>query len=114
MENGKVKFEGEVVRLGDRDYTIPSLSVKQAKNLWANMLELDKGVTAETLPSKYELALPIILAAMSRNYPDLKLEELEDLVDMKNFRVLMRIVSGQSGLATGGAEPAAVAKAPAN
>jgi hypothetical protein len=93
-----VKVEGETIHIGGREFVVPSLSVRQAKKLWPSILELDKGITVENLPEKYELAIPIIHAALSRNYPDLTQDELEDLVDVKNLRQLLLVVSGQSGI----------------
>jgi hypothetical protein len=93
-----VKFEGELVKLGEREFVVPSLSVNQARKLWPEILDLNRGVSLEDFPKKLDQALPIILAALSRNYPDLTLDELGDLVDVRNFPRLMKIIAGQSGL----------------
>ena len=107
MEEAKPKFDGEIVRIGDRDFVLPSLTVKQAKQLWPQMLELDKGITPENLPTKYEDALKVIHAALARNYSEVTMEALEDLVEIKDLRRLLLVVSGQSGMRTapGGAVP---------
>jgi len=96
-----VKFDGQEVKLGAKKYIVPSLSVKQAKLLWPQILELDKGITIENLPTKWEIAIPIIHAALKRNYPNLSQEEVEEFVDIKNLRQLLLIVSGQSGIQAG-------------
>ena len=102
-----VRFEGQTVNLGGQEYVVPSLSVKQARALWPKILELNKGITEENLPEKHGLSVEVIHAALTRNYPDLTRDELEDLVDMRNIRVLMALVSGQSGIFGTGSEPAA-------
>jgi hypothetical protein len=104
------KFEGEKVRVGDRDLIVPSLSVKQARRLWPEILELDKGITPANLPEKFGQAIPIIHAAISRNYPDITADELEDQIDVKTLRKLLLIVSGQSGMTPGEKLPVASAK----
>lgn len=107
-EGQTVKFDGEVVTLGGREYVIPSLSVKQARKLWQTVLSLNEGITTANLPDKYAQAVTLIHAAMTRNYPDLTLEDLEDLVEIKNLRRLVLIVSGQSGVSGPGIEPGAL------
>jgi hypothetical protein len=97
-ENGKPKFEGEAVWLGGQEYVLPSLSVGQAKKLWPEILELNKGVTVDALPQKRDEIVKIIHAAISRNYPEMTIETMEDFVDLGNMRRLMMIVSGQSGM----------------
>lgn len=111
--NGKARYDGETVRVGDREFVIPSISVKQTRELWPKMMELSKGVTAAELPEKVAIAAVLIHAALSRNYPEITLDEVEDLVDLRNFRPLMLAVSGQAGLKPSpGAEPAAAGPSP--
>lgn len=95
----EVKFEGVKVRIGNREFVMPSLSVGQAKRLWPQILKLDKeGISAEDIPEKFELAVPIIHAALSRNYPQLTVEQVEDMVSISQLRQLLLVVSGQSGM----------------
>lgn len=92
------KFEGVVERLGGRDWVVPPLSVKQAKTLWPKILDMDAGITKDNLPDKHDKMIEVIHAAMSRNYPSLTVEEVEDLVDLKSIRRLVPIVMGQEGI----------------
>ena len=91
-------FEGELVKLGEREFIVPSLSVTQARKLWPAILDLNRGVSLEDFPTKLDQALPIILAALTRNYPEVTLEQLGEWVDVRNFPKLMKIVAGQSGM----------------
>jgi hypothetical protein len=98
-----VQFEGAAVRIGSRDMIMPSLSVGQARKFWPQILRLNsEGVTIEevlsTMPSKFGDMVQIIHAALSRNYPDLTLTELENEISINQLRQLMMIVSGQSGM----------------
>lgn len=105
-----IKFEGEAMRIGGQTFVVPSLSVKQARTLWPQILELNKDIALETFPEKLDKALPIIHAALSRNYPALAIEDLGDMVDIRNFRAIMRAIAGQSGVLenrTGGDQPGA-------
>ena len=105
----EVPFEGRTIKLGGRVYVIPSLTMKQAKQLWEDIKSLNKGITEDTLLQKYDTALKIIHAAMVRNYPKLTVAELEDLIDLNNLKQVIAIVSGVSGIANPGGGPGAAA-----
>ena len=103
----EVKFRWETIKLGDKEYVVPSLSIKQAKDLWPEILKLNEGVDVSNLPEKYDKIVKIIHTAMTRNYPELKEEDLFDVVDMSNIKILQLAVMGQSGLITSGSRPVA-------
>lgn len=94
----KPKFDGQEFNLGGTVLVVPSLSVKQAKQFWPVIMELNQGVSVEQFPVFLEKSLPLIHAALTRNYPQLTLAELEELVDLANFRDLVRAIAAQSGL----------------
>jgi hypothetical protein len=94
----KPKYDGELVRIGDRDFVVPALSVKQARNLWPEILEMDQGITKVNLPDKQSKMIEIIHAAISRNYPNITKDEIEDLIDLRSIRKLMMVVMGNSEL----------------
>lgn len=107
-----MKYQGKSVKIGDKDYVLPSLSVKQAKALWPQILDLDKiGGSVEevkaAMPQKFDDMLKIIHAAMSRNYPDVTIEQLEEDVSIHQVKQLLLIVSGQSGFEPGETKPEA-------
>lgn len=89
------RFEGTPLNLGGKEYIVPSLSAKQVKKHWPKVVEMD---TTQDFPGKLDLALPVIHAALSRNYPDVSLSGLEELVDMGNFATIVKAVTGQSGI----------------
>lgn len=109
MDEKKVTYEGTEVRLGGRTFVVPALSVGQARKLWPEILEMNQGITVANLPDKQGKWMDIVHAALSRNYPELRREELEELVDLRNIRKLMLLVMGNSEvpLLPGGDEPAA-------
>lgn len=105
--NGEaVRFEGEPFKLGGKWYIIPSLSTKRARQLWPKIRGLNQNINEETLPDKHHDAVEVIHSAISRNYPDVTFDEIDELVDMNNMKRLLLIVSGQSGLSIPGAVPA--------
>jgi hypothetical protein len=103
-----IKFEGTEVKLGDKTFVVPALTIGQARRLWPEILEMNDGITAANLPDKQSKWMDIVHAALSRNYPDLKREELEELVDLRSIKKLMMIVMGNSEMPLNRGEAAPV------
>lgn len=93
----KPKHEGKTIILDGREFVLPSLSVNQARKLWPGILDLNKGLTVDQFPSKLDVVLNVIHAALSRNYPDLTIEQLGDMVDANNSGEILYEVAAQSG-----------------
>jgi hypothetical protein len=105
----KVKHAGKPVILGGQEYIIPSLSVNQAREMWPDLMAAERDVTIDNLPQKWAQMLPIITAAIQRNYPEMTAKQIGNLVGLDQLQEVVLIVAGQSGLraAPGGAAPAA-------
>lgn len=106
----QVEYEGVQVRIGNRQWVMPSLSVGQAERYWPQLLNLDQtGVSADEvkqlMPAKFDDMVTIIHAALSRNYKDLTAQQLKDMVSIGQLRQLMMIVMGQSGFDQSAGEP---------
>jgi hypothetical protein len=97
MNNPADLHEGTAVRLGGRDYIVPALTLRMVRRF-----ENDLGRAFEVGPlspaKDRRLALEIIHAAMSRNYPKLTVDELEDLLDLGTTPKVFLAVMGLSGL----------------
>jgi len=107
----KVEYEGVPVRIGNRQWIMPSLSVGQAEKYWPALLDLDKhAVTTEEmkslLPKKFDQMVVVIHAALSRNYKDLTITQIKEMVSIGQLRKLMLVVMGQSGFEQGEIKPA--------
>lgn len=88
-------IEGVKLNLGGRDLIVPALSFKQLRQLLPKVQHLGDGaVTAENMG---EIAL-VVHAALSRNYQDLTIDDVEDMLDMHNAMPAVLAVMGQSGL----------------
>ncbi len=92
------KYDGVAIKLAGREYIVPSLTVKQARKLWPEVLEMEAGITKENLPDKQAKMLAVIHTALARNYPSVTIEEMEDLVDLSSINKLVTIVMGNSGI----------------
>jgi hypothetical protein len=89
------RFPGRIVSLAGVAYTIAALSVRDLKRLRP---KLDSLTSLSGLPTieQWDDILEILLAAFQRNYPEVTREQLEELVDLSNFAVLISSVMGSA------------------
>lgn len=90
-------YRGTPIFMGGQNYVIPSLSVRQYRQFEATLAGL-AGVAADKASEHFTAMLPVIQAALSRNYPDITVEKLEELLDLSTFPLAIKAVCGNSGL----------------
>ncbi len=91
--------EGVMVHFAGSDWVVPALSLGQLKRLMPHFQSLQGGpFSIEQIDS----SLQVIHAALSRNYPALQLEDVEDLVDLASMPILMEAIMRASGLVRSG------------
>ena len=108
----KTKHEGTEVTLGGKTYVVPRLTLGSLRKLSSKIAALDVGTAAEDAStSKWEKVtarvdniLPIVFAALSRNYPELKEEEWTESLDVSDLSALtsaylaaLRVIKGPAG-----------------
>ena len=86
-------IEGKIVSMLGKDWVIPPLNFKALRRFREELGTM----TAEALAGSGKV-VEIIHAAMQRNYPDLTLEQVEDMVDMGNVMEVTEAVLAISGL----------------
>ncbi len=99
---------GVAVNLGGVDYIIAPLNLRQAEELEPIISGLVQAPEGETVAAAIKRGLPIILASLQRNYPDITAEQLADLIDLGNFRACIDAVTSTSGYTKG--EPVAASR----
>lgn len=103
------RFDGELLKVGDREFVVPPLNWRRIRKLMPILERLKSITEGEGLNITEEMlddSLTVIHEAVSRNYPELNKDELEDLVDLVNAPKVIMAVMGLSGLLQG--EPAPV------
>jgi hypothetical protein len=94
-------IEGVSITLGGREFILPSLTFRQVRQFSADGT-LEKvpmnGATFIAKPECRDAAEVVLFAALSRNYPDLKLEQMADLLDLNVVEAAVAAVMGVSGL----------------
>jgi hypothetical protein len=99
-------LEGTKCNLGGRDFIVPPLNIKALRILGPRFAELQSAAECGNLAEmfqgeKLDTLLDVVHAAISRNYPEVTREELEDLVDLGNLEPVFRAVCAQSGMQKG-------------
>ena len=101
MTTEQKMIDGAPVKMGGKEWVVPALSLGQIKRLAPKiegLATLSNMLTADQVTNVCE----IVHAALKRNYPELTLEEVEDMVDMANMRAVIQTVMGQAGLVAKG------------
>lgn len=96
------KYHGEEITLGDRMFVLPPMSlgaIKRHRDLLENIGSMNPLAAVEGIAS-------LVHAALSRNYPEITLEEVEDMVDLSNAQKIIESITRVSGL-VGKANPGA-------
>ena len=103
------RFDGQLLKVGDREFTVPPLNWRRIRKILPileRMKEITAGGGIVITESMLDDSITVIHEAVSRNYPELTRDELEDLVDLVNAPQLIMAVMGLSGLIQGEPQPA--------
>jgi len=97
-ENQAPRFPGDKVTIGDREFVVPPLTFKQIRNLEPQIKLMGSGdIRPGETQEKFNALITVVHAALSRNYPQLSRDDLEDLIDLSNVLPVVNAVMGVSG-----------------
>jgi hypothetical protein len=85
---------GTPVILGGKEFIMPPMNLDQVKQFEAQVPELGK---QGSLVKNIEHALPMVLAALQRNYPGMTKADLGVLIDLGNFEAVTKALVTSSG-----------------
>ena len=103
------RFDGELLKVGDREFVVPPLNWRRIRKLLPileRMKDIAAGGGLVITESMLDDSVTVIYEAVSRNYPEITRDELEDLVDLVNAPKVIMAVMGLSGLLQGEPAPA--------
>lgn len=87
-------IEGVKVMMGGKEWIVPALNFKQVRSIQGTLAQQQADPTFDT----FGLTVEVVQLALSRNYPEITKDEVEELVDLRNAKELFRVVMGQSGM----------------
>lgn len=93
---GDPKFDGVKMKIGEDEYVVPPLSFRKLKALANDIKSLNNN--DPNLNEKMDVMVRIIHAALSRNYPDITLDKVEEILDFGNVVPVIQAIMGTSGL----------------
>ena len=101
---GDVRVDGVAkIKSGADQFIVPPLNVKAwkrftAEGVFKRLREIEEGGRPEESPEWQDAAMQLIHAALRRNYPDLTLDEVEEMVDFGNYGTLLMAIMGRKVL----------------
>jgi hypothetical protein len=94
-ETAKKLIKGVTLNLGGEDYVIPPLNLDQLEEYTEIIEKL--GTPGITNQETYNIIATLAAAALSRNYPDITLEQVRTMLDLGNIIAVNAAVMGGSG-----------------
>ncbi len=101
------KYEGVSLKIGGEDFIVPSLNFFSIKKNRAS-IEMISRMKLGSFPTEeeFDAIITVIHAALSRNYTELTIEQVAEIVDLKNMGQIIQSVMGISGFVPSGEKKA--------
>lgn len=87
---------GVAVNLGGIDFVLAPLGLRLAREFEAKGKQLRDENAGDD--AQIEFGIEIILASLNRNYPEITLDELRELIDSANVIEAQQAIAGISGM----------------
>lgn len=95
---------GRWVPIGDERYRIPPLAFRAVQELQEEVVSLGSMGSRPT-PAQMNTVAKIVHAAMARNYPSLKIEDVDEMLDLGNYQEVLSAVLSIGGFTKESAGP---------
>lgn len=90
-------IEGVKVNLGGREFIAPPLNFRALRKIQPKLADLT-ALGAVPTPEQLQTVVEIVHLALVRNYPELAIDELDDLLDLGNIPDVLAAIMAASGL----------------
>lgn len=91
--------EGKTISVKGKEWVVPALSFKQYKEANSKFAEISKEMLEskdlEFSPKMMDDLVGLVHMAMKRNYPELTLDEVEEMMDLGNATAFTSAILGQ-------------------
>ncbi|OQW33936.1 MAG: hypothetical protein A4E20_11955 [Nitrospira sp. SG-bin2] len=86
-------IKGKEIELGGKIYVVPPLSLGKVEYFQDQLINFTGGID----PQSVKLVAEVTHAALLRNYPDMTLEEVKDVLDLGNMVEVFQAVLQVAG-----------------
>jgi len=92
-------IDGKVLMIGDQKFIVPAINFKGVKKIEELLKRLGSIPAAGGFLriDQIDILTEIVLVGLSRNYPDLTKQQLEEILDMNNIQTVLEAVTAQAG-----------------
>jgi hypothetical protein len=94
-------IEGVKTNMGGIEWVVPPLNIRQIRTLGPKLAELG-GLSAAATAEQLDIIVEVVQRALTRNYPDVTIEQVEEMLDLGNANDIILAIMGLSGLASKG------------
>lgn len=91
---------GIAVLMGGREWSVPPLTLGQLRHLMPKIRQLSE-IGPQMAEPQIDVLVEIVAAALQRNYPDISIQMVENLLDLGNAALVLHAVLTGSGLRPG-------------
>lgn len=95
-------IDGIEVKLGEKSYIVPPLNFKALKTIQPIIDRIGNMKASKLTISQMDDVIAVIHAAIQRNYPEVTVGYLEEVVDLGNAGKLLMSIMGASGFTEAG------------
>ena len=106
-------LEGVKLNLGGREFIVPALNFRALRTLESHIKKIEQ-LSVPPTGAEISSVVTVVHAALFLNYPGITMEEVENLLDLRNVVPVLKAIMGASGLdePDAGKEAAAAAANP--
>jgi hypothetical protein len=90
-------IDGVTIRMGAREFVVPPMNLKLMRRLLPKINSL-RNLDASMDGAQMDVMVEIVHSVLTRNYPALTTDEVEDLLDFRNMQPVLTAIMGVSGL----------------
>ena len=100
-------IDGTTIKIGKKDFVVPALNLKQIRTMLPKIQNMGAVSAGMVDTNQIDTMFEVILAAITRNYPEIDKEFLEENIDANNAEIIIKAIMGKSGLVKTSGEAAA-------
>jgi hypothetical protein len=86
--------QGTKIELGGEEYIVPALNFRQLQEFKTEIAAMQNMGSSGDALAELIIVIPVVTAALKRNYPDMNEEKVTDLLDLSNYRKVFESVLG--------------------